>query len=241
MTADTELLPAIDAARKLVERDFPHCLAAYLAGSVVRGEATATSDLDILVIVPPGASTYRESFRAYGWPVEVFVQTVETHREFAARDAARRRPSTSTMACEGVILHDQDGWAERLKREACALLENGPPPLTAQELAWARYGLTDLLDDFIAASPDDALFIANDLATAAVDLILDFHGRWRGRGKWLLRSLRRLDPALAEQLVAAMHAVHRSDARQELVAYVDCALDLVGGRLWEGFRIGSAD
>lgn len=241
MNVQASELDAVQAARALVERDFLHCLAAFLAGSVVRGEATATSDLDIMIIVPPEAPAYRESLRAFGWPVEVFVQTVEAHREFAAKEAARRRPSTSMMACEGIVLLERDGWAELLKTEACALLEQGPPPLTAVELAWSRYGLTDLLDDFVAANPDDALFIANDLALAASDLILDYHRRWRGKGKWLLRLLCRLDPALAEQLTAAMRTVYREDARQPLVDFVDGALNLVGGRLWEGFRIANTD
>ena len=53
-------LDAVEAALAVVERKCPTCLAAFLAGSVVRGEATATSDLDIMVIVPEGSPTYRE-------------------------------------------------------------------------------------------------------------------------------------------------------------------------------------
>ena len=178
-----ERLKPLEAARALVERDLDHCLAAFLAGSVVRNEATPSSDLDILVIVPEGFPIYRESLYAFGWPVEVFVQTLASHRRFAAQDAARRRPSTSMMACEGIILRDAGGLASRLKQEACALLEEGPPSLTETEVATARYGLTDLLDDFEGAGTSpEALFIAADLAVAAADLILDHHRRWRGRG-----------------------------------------------------------
>ena len=50
-----------------------------------------------------------------------------------ALEAARRRPSTSTMVCEGIILRDVDGLAVQLKQEACALLEQGP--LNAAALA----------------------------------------------------------------------------------------------------------
>ena len=50
-------LDAVEAALAVVERDCPTCLAAFLAGSVVQGEATATSDLDIMVIVPEGSPT----------------------------------------------------------------------------------------------------------------------------------------------------------------------------------------
>jgi len=38
-----------DAARAFVAKHFPDCLAAVLFGSVARGEATATSDLDIIM------------------------------------------------------------------------------------------------------------------------------------------------------------------------------------------------
>jgi len=38
-------IPPIKAAQKLINKRFPTCDAALLAGSVVRGEATETSDL----------------------------------------------------------------------------------------------------------------------------------------------------------------------------------------------------
>lgn len=227
--------PAIDAATNLVQRDFPACLAAFLAGSVVRGEATATSDLDIMIIVPDGHQSYRASVQAFGWPVEVFVQTMAAHRYFTQHDAARRTAATSRMVCEGIVVCDRDGWAIRLKEEAHTLLAAGPAPLTAQELALARYFVSDLMDDLIDARPDEMPFIAWELAQNTTNLILDWHRQWRGRGKWLVRSLRRFDPALAERLNAALHAATNGDAA-DLLTFATDALDLAGGRLWEGFR-----
>jgi len=43
-------LNVIDAARAFVEYSFPACDAAFVAGSAVRGEATTTSDLDIVIV-----------------------------------------------------------------------------------------------------------------------------------------------------------------------------------------------
>jgi predicted nucleotidyltransferase len=40
----------IAAARTFVDTRFPGCLAALLCGSVARGEATPSSDLDILIV-----------------------------------------------------------------------------------------------------------------------------------------------------------------------------------------------
>lgn len=234
-------LDAVAAALAVVERECPTCLAAFLAGSVVRGEATASSDLDIMVIVPEGSPTYRESFRAFDWPVELFVHTPSAHRQFAATDAARRRPSTSMMDCEGIILRDVDGLASQLKREACALLEQGPPPLAAAELAQARYTVSDLMDDLVEARADEAFFIAAHLVEASANLILDCHRRWRGSGKWAPRMVRRLDPALATRLAEALSAFYTAGDKSTLMDFAADALTLAGGRLWEGFRVSAEE
>ncbi|WP_277587514.1 nucleotidyltransferase domain-containing protein, partial [Psychrobacillus antarcticus] len=52
----------VEAARKFLHKYFPNCNGALLAGSVVRGEATNTSDLDIVIFDESIPSSYRESF-----------------------------------------------------------------------------------------------------------------------------------------------------------------------------------
>ncbi|WP_263597219.1 nucleotidyltransferase domain-containing protein [Metabacillus idriensis] len=42
-------LEPFEAAKKIIEKRFPKCQAAVLSGSVVRGEATPASDLDIVI------------------------------------------------------------------------------------------------------------------------------------------------------------------------------------------------
>lgn len=234
-------LDPVEVAQAVVESKCPNCLAAFLAGSVVRGEATAFSDLDIMVIVPDGSSTYRESFRAFDWPVEVFVHTLSAHRQFVEKEVVRRRPSTSMMDCEGIILRDLDGLASQLKREACVLLEQGPPGLTAFELALARYGVSDLMDDLAEARADEAFLIAAQLAEASANLILDCHRRWRGSGKWTMRMIRCLDPALATRLAEALSAFYTVGDKSSLMDFAADALALAGGRLWEGFRLSAED
>lgn len=39
----------LEAAQRFISTQFPRCQAALLAGSVGRGQATATSDLDIIL------------------------------------------------------------------------------------------------------------------------------------------------------------------------------------------------
>lgn len=236
-----DTVDAIEAARAVVERRYPACDAAFLAGSVVRGEATDTSDLDLVVITSGGDAPFRESFRALGWPVEAFIHTPGSLHSYFAADAARRRPSLPTMCAEGIVLRDRDGLAGRIKDEARELLDRGPEPLTDDEITRQRYALTDLLDDFEGSRRfEETIVIAAELATAATDLVLSSKRRWLGRGKWLPRALRRADPAAAERLTAALGALVHDGNREPLAAYARDALDLVGGRLFEGYKMGGS-
>ena len=44
----------------------------------MRGQATETSDLDLVVVYERLEAAYRESFVHGGWPIEVFVHDPET-------------------------------------------------------------------------------------------------------------------------------------------------------------------
>jgi predicted nucleotidyltransferase len=66
----------IEAARNFIIKYFPDCQGAVLAGSVIRGESTETSDLDIVVFCKEISSAYRESLIAFGWPIEIFVHNL---------------------------------------------------------------------------------------------------------------------------------------------------------------------
>ena len=227
---------AVTAARAIVAARYPDCDVALLAGSVVRGEATHTSDLDLLILTRQPGAPYRESFAAHGWPVEAFVHTLASWREFVAADIARRRPSLAQMAAEGVVLRDLDGLAEQFKTEALALLEAGPPTLAAGEMEDRRYGPTDLLGDFIGeTSYEGGLFAAQLLAAEAADFVLAYHRRWTGRGKSLWRALERYDAKAAQRLAAALREYACEGRKAAVVAWVDAALAPAGGRLFEGY------
>ena len=80
--------------------------------------------------------------------------------------------------------------------------------MTAAELALARYSVSDLMDDLADARADEAFLIAAQLAEASANPILDCHRHWRGNGKWAMRMVRRLDPALATRLAQALSAFY---------------------------------
>lgn len=233
---------AEDAAHQLITDRYPDCAAAFLAGSVVRGDATPTSDLDMVIITQEIAGAYRESFTYTGWPVEAFVHTPQSIRAWFDKDAARRRPSLQMMCREGVILRDREGLAARIKAEAARRLAAGPAPLTEAEIAQFRYRLTDLHDD-LSGSADaiETLFIGAELAALASEFILAYNRQWVGRGKWIPRAMQRHDPALAGELAAAMRALAQQGDPAPLIDFVAAALEPAGGRLFDGYRLPPAD
>lgn len=225
-----------EAAESVIDERFADCLAAFVGGSVFRGEDTATSDLDMVIITDREGAPFRHSLRTHGWPVETFVHTRRSYRRFFAAEVERRRPTLATMCAEGLMLRDREGLGTRIREEAQALIDRGPPPPTAEEIEHSRYSVTDLIDDLTGVERlEEGVFIAHDLAVAAADLILLHNRRWTGIGKWAPRALRRFDDDLACRLESALLAYSRTGAKDDLIAFADAALAPVGGRLWDGY------
>lgn len=233
---------AIEAAQAFLDKHFPECSTAFLAGSVMRGEATATSDLDIFMITSREGTPYRESFYEFGWPIEAFVHSSASYQEFLLSNIKRRRPSLPMMCVEGTILRDSDGLAQSITEEARMLLGQGPKPLSPREIIDFRYRITDLLDDFVGSEKlGESYFVANNLAEEATNLILGYHRQWIGHGKWVPRALSRFDPNLAQQLTTVLKNFYQRGEKEGLISYANHALNLVGGRLFEGYSAGRSD
>ena len=233
---------AIEAAKAFLDKHFPECSTAFLAGSVLRGEATTTSDLDIFIITSREGTPYRESFYEFGWPIEAFVHSSTSYQEFFLSNIKRRRPSLPTMCVEGIILRDSNHLAQSITDEARLHLERGPEPLSPREIIDFRYRVTDLLDDFVGSEKlGESYFVANNLAVEATNLILCYHRQWIGYGKWVLRALNKFDPKLVQQLTTALENFYQRGEKEGLINFANQALDLVGGRLFAGYSAGKGD
>ena len=214
----------LDVARDLVLDRVPEATWAVLTGSVLGPHRTAGSDLDIVVMRDDGPG-YRESMHFRGWPVELFVHTPDRLALFLERDLAARKPGTHRMLANGVPLIGDPG---DLPGRCARVLADGPPPLSDAERDRLRYGLTDLLDDYVhAGDPGERTVISAVLWTESARAALAFAGRWISHGKWLLRELREFDPDFATRWLAAR------DAPAQLAADV---LAAGGGPLFDGYR-----
>jgi len=234
-------LQPIEAAKKFIAEEFPDCQAALLAGSVVRGEETATSDLDIVVFDEKIESAYRESLIEYGWPIEVFVHNSTSYKAFFKEDCERARPSLPRMVSEGIILVDS-GVLSSIKEEANELLKNGPTVWSIETIEMKRFMITDALDDLIGSTNRaEELFIANTLADAIHEFFLRTNVQWVGASKWIVRALNQFDKNFARTFVQAFDVFYKTGSKDEIITLEDEVLKPYGGRLFEGYSLGKGD
>lgn len=231
---------AVEAAMKFVEKYFPECEGALLAGSVVRGEETETSDLDIVVFDYTYKSSYRESLIEFGWRIEVFVHNLVSYKSYFLSDCERARPSMPQMVAEGIILRNT-GMVVSIKEEAKELLNSGPAKWPEETIRLKRYFITDALDDFIGCTDRaETIFIASSLAETVSEFVLRTNNNWDGSSKWLIRALKQYDVKFAALFIEAFDEFYKTDDKRNIIRLVDLVLQPHGGRLFEGFSVGKS-
>ncbi|QPQ35868.1 nucleotidyltransferase domain-containing protein [Lysinibacillus sp. JNUCC-52] len=229
---------AIEAAQQFIAQYFPHCDGALLAGSVVRGEATETSDLDIVVFDHTRMASYRESIVAFGWAIEVFVHNLTSYKQYFHEDYKRARPSMPRMVSEGIVLKD-NGILDGIKNEAKLLLDKGPEEWTEQTVKIKQYFITDALDDFIGCSNKaEELFIANALAELVSEFVLRTNRQWIGHSKWVVRALLQHDEAFTLHFIQAFDIFYKTGNKQHIIQLVNNVLEPFGGKYFDGFSVG---
>jgi hypothetical protein len=226
------------AAELFTLNHYPNCQGAILAGSVVRGEATETSDLDIVIVDKNLKMAYRESVIEYGWNIEVFVHNLTSYKEFFKSDCERARPSLPKMVSEGIVLKDS-GIIDLIKHEANELLDKGPVEWSADTIKVKLYFITDALDDFIGSTlRAEEIFIANTLAELVSEFVLRTNRKWTGTSKWVVRSLKNYNEKFADHFVEAFDNFYKNGDKNMIIVMVDEILQPIGGRLFHGFSLG---
>ncbi|KGR78850.1 nucleotidyltransferase [Ureibacillus manganicus DSM 26584] len=234
-------MSAIDAAHRFTKEHYPNCQGALLAGSVVRGEATNTSDLDIVIFDNNLKGSYRESLLCYGWAIEAFVHNLTSYKQYFEMDAKRARPSLPRMISEGIVLKDE-GFVQIIKNEASDLLKRGPEEWSEETIQLKRYFITDVLNDFIGCSiRAEELFIANTLAEILSEFVLRTNRKWIGASKWVYRTLRDYNEEFANDFVEAFDTFYKIGDKNPITQLADEVLKPYGGRLFDGFSIGKEE
>lgn len=228
------MVDARAAARNFVRERYPGARVAFLGGSTASGAATATSDLDIFVLLGDEHDdvSFVETVTHQGWLVEAFVYGPVAAERWLRKGRDERRPVLDSLVATGVSLIESDeaqAWAARSRTALAA----GPGEADAAEVDLRRYGLSGLVDDLEGgADPAEEYVIVATAFREASELALLVGGSWLGTGKWLVRNLRSGDD---HGLVA--WAAGDRDAR-DLAVICREVLDAAGGYLQDGFLRG---
>jgi hypothetical protein len=242
---DTRLDPTMmshDDVRRvgttLLHGRYPGATVAFAAGSIVRGEATRYSDLDLVVVHAHLPAAYRESFCVDGLAVEALVHDPQTLRYFMIEvDVPSGVPALPAMVHEGLAIPVDHPQTREFKQLAASLLAAGPAPLSDTQNARLRYFITDRLDDMRASrSAAELLASATQLYSELADYHLRTRGHWSAEGKSIPRALARVSPEFGERFQHAFERVFRHDDASAAIALAEAELAPHGGPLFDGYR-----
>jgi hypothetical protein len=225
------------AAHGIWQEKYADADCVLLAGSVLRGEGTAYSDLDIVVLYEKVPHAWRESFTHQGWPVEAFCHEPQTLNYFFELDIKSGFPSLPSMVAESIVIPQTTAIAERAQKLAREILLSGPPAWDASTLDRARYMVTDLIDDIRAPRSGDELTATG---TKLYELLADFHLRsnkkWSGKGKSLPRALKAANPELWNRFQHAFAQLFENHSASKVI---ELAAEILAphGFLFNGYRL----
>jgi hypothetical protein len=181
-------------------------------GTIVRGNPSPASDLDLFVIWnEPKRQRVQRFFR--GIPAEIFVNPPHQIEQYFSNDSREGRPVTAHMFATGIAVHDPNGVVASLQTVARTNLDRGPQ-LTDESLTRLRYGVAGNVEDAndIAVDDPDASLV---LLHRAVDGALSYRflagGSWIPRTKELFVRLAQIDPDLADLARHFYRATHFDD------------------------------
>jgi len=164
---------ALQLVSRFASAHYPNASAALLAGSAARGEATPTSDYDVILLfnkLPEGA--WREMVNFEDHDFEVFAHDLATLSYFFKEiETTSGQPVLVKMVAEGVpIKSASPALVATAKQMALAALQSGPPALDRITLEQRRYAITDLAQALLAPRDEATILaIGTTLYTALAD------------------------------------------------------------------------
>lgn len=187
----------------ILERYDP--IAIIVTGTILRGDAGPTSDLDMWVLWDD-PRRQRAQRRFNGVPAEIFVNPPARVQRYFDEERGEGRPITAHMVSTGFVVYDGDPALNEIREQAAKELAKGPG-VTEEGLTAQRYRAATLLEDGLDILDDDPAGSALLMSSAVETLVRAEYlaaGRWQPRDKELVARLGEVDATLARYV----HAFH---------------------------------
>jgi predicted nucleotidyltransferase len=226
-------------AKEIFDSRYPNASVVFLAGSIMRGEGTPYSDLDLVVIFDKLPVAYRESFYFQGYPVEAFVHDPETLNYFLYEiDRPSGIPSLAQMILEGVEVPKPNDLSQSLKRLAASVIELRPQKLSEEDIRKLRYSVTNLVDDIRhPRSKDELVAAGTELYEALADSYFRTNNLWSAKGKSIPRILKQADADLCSRYCDSFEELFVNGRPERVIALAEEMLRLTGGFLFDGHKL----
>jgi predicted nucleotidyltransferase len=183
------------------------------AGTIVRGNPSPSSDLDVYVL-HHAPERQRIQRRFAGVPAEIFVNPPARVERYLDAEAREGRPITAHMLSTGFAVYAGDECLAGLRRRGEEIIAWGPDP-TVEDLVRQRYGATTLFEDaadVAASDPETAVALLTRAVEEAIRYAFWAAGVWQPRHKDVLRRLGEID-AEAAHIARAYYRGAGVDAR----------------------------
>jgi len=230
---DEPVLTALHQAVDYVLNRFDNIIGIIAAGSILRGEGDANSDVDTFVIIE---GDYRQRVQKFfnGVRFELFVNSVDFVPLYFEEEARDGGMSTANMLVTGHVVLKRSPVVDDLIQQAQAALDASPDYSEAM-LINHLYLLADRFENGIDLRHRDPVMglILVDAALSGM-LIYQFQkqGKWIPRHKDLLKILRVEEPELANLVQQYYSTV--GDKRFDIAGLIaDYTLGVRGFFEWE--------
>jgi len=202
---------------------------AFVFGSVARGDATETSDLDVRVLVEGESSC-----AALNHPTIARVKLDVTFLSLPQlADQTRQeieRGVRVPMVAESLIVFDKSGALARLQDSASAARPRPCSPEEQRALQTSMFHVNNKAERLLATDPSAALLVMHTSFFELLKIHYRIEPRWQVSDKRVLEDLRQWKPALA---VLVERFVSTADVRTKFGVWTEIVDDVrarLGGR-----------
>lgn len=220
-------LPAYRRIQHLERED--RYLAAFIFGSVARGETTENSDLDVQVITATDNPCRNINHPVIGG-VKLDLTFLSLAQLKARIQPAMEQRERIPVLAEMLIVFDKTQELAKLREVALQVTPVDVAPDAYQFMQFMFYHGNDKAERNLERDPQTALLVMH----VGLNEFLKYHyrlqQRWWVSSKRLLPDLRNWDPALAQLLEAFVATADVHDKFQLWSAIIDHVLLPVGGR-----------